>query len=95
MVKRIILIVIFSSFAHRSLSSLTLGTCNLQCNDESGQQEMELPSSSIREHLRGYPGKMGATGLPGPIGPKGEPCAPRDSLNEGEAFFINCAPCRV
>ena len=87
MVKTIIIIVIFSLFAQQSLSSLTLGTCNLQCNDEGGQQEMELPSSSIREHLRGYPGKMGATGLPGPIGPKGEPGAPRDSPNEGEAIF--------
>ena len=87
MVKRIIIIVIFSLFAQRSSSSLTLGTCNLQCNGKDGQQEMGLPSSSIREHLRGYPGKMGAIGLPGPIGPKGEPGASCDSLNEGDAFF--------
>ena len=86
MAKIIIIIAIFFSFAQRSLTSLTLGTCNLQCNGQDGQ-EVGHTSSSIRDQFRGHPGKMGATGLPGPIGPKGDPGAACDGLKEGDALF--------
>ena len=86
MAKIIIIIAIFFSLAQRSSTSLTLGTCNLQCSGQDGQ-EVGPTSSSIREQLRGHPGKMGATGLPGPIGPKGDPGASCDCQNEGDAFF--------
>ena len=73
--------VLIAIFARQSFSSLTLGTCNLQCD---GQDVGETESlSSIQQQLRGFPGKAGAIGPRGPIGPKGDPGAPCDCLHQG------------
>ena len=79
-------VVLIAIFTGQSFSTLTLGTCNLQCD---GQNVVETESlSSIRQHLQGFPGKTGAVGPRGPIGPKGDSGAPCDCLNEGINFVL-------
>ena len=74
-------VVLVAIFVRQSFSSLTLGTCNLQCDGQDvGETE---PLSSIRHQLQGFPGKTGAVGPQGPIGPKGDPGVPCDSWIEG------------
>ena len=68
-------------FARQSFSSLTLGTCNLQCDGQGVGETESL--SSIRQQLQGFPGKTGAVGPQGPTGPKGDPGVPCDCPNEG------------
>ena len=81
-----VVFVLVSIFARQSFSSLTLGTCNLQCT---GQNVGETESlSSIRQELQGFPGKTGAVGPRGPIGPKGDPGAACECLNEGINFDL-------
>jgi len=85
---KIILFVIFliAGFARESLSSFSLGTCDLQCDGQDDGQEIDT-GTSIREQLRGFPGKRGAVGPQGPIGPKGDVGSSCDCPTEGSVGY--------
>ena len=64
-------------------ASFDLGTCSLQCDDQTVND-----GSDLRNQLQGPSGKRGPVGPIGLPGPKGDAGAPCNCSNEGDEFLV-------